>query len=102
MYKNRKFKNNKNSYESYFRKKYVFKSYGDYKFPKMVFESERWSIPELQNMKGKLNEVKSMLNNYDLKLWSKHTAYRDPSSTVIKKIAETVKPELLTQVSKFV
>lgn len=100
MYKHRKFKNNKrNSNDSYFNKKYIFHSYDAYQFPPTVFEFRRWEIPHLQNLKKELNGVKSLLNNYNLKLWSKHTAYRDPSSSIIKKIAETIKPELLTQVS---
>lgn len=92
---------NKKTYEDYFRKKYTFRSYHNYKLPEDVFESERWTVPLLQDLKKELNDVKSLLNNYDLKIWSKHTAYRDPSSSIIKKIAETVKPELLTQVIIF-
>lgn len=70
----------------------------EYKLPERVFESERWTISYLKDLKKELNEVKSLLNKYDLKSWSKHTSHRDPSSSIIKKIAETIKPELLTQV----
>lgn len=99
MYKRRKHKNhNKTCYEDYFQKKYTFTNCEEYKLPERIFESERWTISHLKDLKKELNDVKSMLNKYDLKIWSKHTAFRDPSSSVIKKIAETIKPELLTQV----
>lgn len=92
---------NQKTYEDYFRKKYTFRSYHHYKLPEEVFECGRWIVPHFQDMKKELNDVKSLLNKYDLNIWSKHTAYRDPSSSIIKKIGETVKPELLTQVMKY-
>lgn len=88
----------KNNYEEYFQKKYKFRTPNEYILPEVMFESERWVIPQLQSMKTELNTVKSMLNKYDLKVWSKHTAFRDPSGSIIRKLAETVQPELLTQV----
>lgn len=91
---------NKKTYEDYFRKKYTFRSYHQYKLPEDIFETERWTLSHFQDMKKELNGVKSLLNKYDLPIWSKHTAYRDPSSSIIKRLAETVKPELLTQVIK--
>lgn len=99
MTKNKRLKmRNKKTYEDYFRKKYTFRNYHQYELPEEIFESERWTVSHLQDMKKELNDVKSLLNKYDLSIWSKHTAYRDPSSAIIKKMAETVKPELLTQV----
>lgn len=100
MHKQRRAKNQKH-YIDYFRKEYTFNTHNEYKLSEVIFESERWAIPELQEMKGELNGVKSLLNKYNLEIWSKHTAYRDPSSSIIKKIAETIQPELLTQVIKY-
>lgn len=85
--------------EDYFKKVYRFSSNGRCTLPNRAFEpGEKWFVPELQSKKIKLNEVKSLLGKYKLKVWSKHTAYRDPSGFVMKKLSETVQPELLTQV----
>lgn len=99
MYKRRKYNNrNKNYYENYFRKKYTFKNNKEYTLPEEMFESERWIISYLQDLKKDMNRVKSLLSKYDLNTWSKHTAFRDPSSSIIKTIADKIRPELLTQV----
>lgn len=97
MSKHKRAKIHNKKYEDYFQKKYTFRNL-EYKLPEVIFESERWQVSYLQCMKNELNGVKSLLGKYDLKIWSKHTAYRDPSSSIIKKIAENIKPELLTQV----
>lgn len=87
-------------YEDYFKKVHHFKNNEQYVLPNKVFEcGEKWLVPELQYKKIKLNEVKSLLGKYKLKVWSKHTAYRDPSGFVMKKLSEDVQPELLTQVT---
>lgn len=99
MYKQKRSRNrNKNNYEEYFRKKYTFKNYNDFNIPQTIFEGQRWMIRHLQDMKHELNSVKSLLNKYDLNIWSKHTTFRDPSSSIMRKIAQTIQPELLTQV----
>ncbi|XP_018571350.1 cap-specific mRNA (nucleoside-2'-O-)-methyltransferase 2 isoform X2 [Anoplophora glabripennis] len=85
-------------YENYFKKIHHFKNNERYTLPKKAFACrEKWLVPELQNKKIKLNEVKSLLGKYKLKVWSKHTAHRDPSGFVMKKLSEDVQPELLTQ-----
>ncbi|XP_030750834.1 cap-specific mRNA (nucleoside-2'-O-)-methyltransferase 2 isoform X2 [Sitophilus oryzae] len=48
-------------------------------------------------MKIKLNSVKSELNVFDLKKWSKHTQSRDVAGHVFSLLRNSVKPELLTQ-----
>lgn len=85
-------------YEDDFNKIYSFKSVHDCVLPHSLFESPKWSIPELQRKKQELNKVKSLLGKYQLKVWSKHTANRDRAGFVIKKLSEEIKPELLTQV----
>lgn len=86
--------------EYYFKKVYRFRNSDKYILPHTAFESEeKWFVPTLQNKKVKLNEVKSLLGKYKLKVWSKHTAYRDPSGFVMKRLSQDVQPELLTQVN---
>ncbi|KAJ8927799.1 hypothetical protein NQ314_019680 [Rhamnusium bicolor] len=84
-------------YEEYFEKIYEFKSSEQCVLPSKVFESSKWLIPEFQNKKQELNKIKGLLGRFQLKAWSKHTAYRDPSGFVMKKLSENVHPELLTQ-----
>ncbi|KAJ8985105.1 hypothetical protein NQ317_019791 [Molorchus minor] len=84
-------------YENNFRKIYEFEVDERYVLPDKVFQTSKWSIAVSQNKKLELNEVKSLLGKYKLKIWSKHTAYRDPSGFVMKKLMETIQPELLTQ-----
>ncbi|KAJ8918957.1 hypothetical protein NQ315_016859 [Exocentrus adspersus] len=84
--------------EDHFKKIHHFKNNeGRYILPADAFRTPKWDIPALQDKKAELNEVKSLLGKYKLKVWSKHTAYRDPSGFVMKKLAENVQPELLTQ-----
>lgn len=85
-------------YEDYFKKKFVLGNVKEYQIPSIIFESPKWSIPTLQDKKRQLNEVKSLLNKYKLKVWSKHTSHRDHSGFVMKRLAEAIQPELLTQV----
>lgn len=87
------------NYEEYFNKKYTFQISINYELPQDIFDSPKWLVQELQDKKKQLNDVKSLLSKYKLKVWSKHTAYRDPSGFVMKKLSETVQPELLTQVT---
>nr|CAI5820029.1 unnamed protein product [Callosobruchus analis] len=84
-------------YRTYFKKVYNFQSNSDYVLPKKAFLSPKWLIPELQTKKKELNKVKGLLSKYKIKVWSKHTASRDPAGFVIKNLQETVQPELLTQ-----
>lgn len=88
----------KESYENYFKKRFTFRRNSEYYLPGEAFESAKWHIQDLQNKKKELNDVKSMLGKYKLKVWSKHTANRDPAGFVIKKVSATIHPELLTQV----
>ncbi|KAG5878276.1 hypothetical protein JTB14_025862 [Gonioctena quinquepunctata] len=86
-----------NEYEDDFKKIYIFKTSDLCTLPNTVFDSPKWAIPELQNKKHELNKVKGKLSKYKLKVWTKHTANRDRAGFVMKKLAESIKPELLTQ-----
>ncbi|XP_072391280.1 cap-specific mRNA (nucleoside-2'-O-)-methyltransferase 2-like [Diabrotica undecimpunctata] len=86
-----------NEYEEDFNKIYFFKIQDELSLPRQVFESPKWCIPELQSKKTELNIIKGRLGKYKLKVWSKHTAHRDRAGFVMKKLAEKIKPELLTQ-----
>ncbi|XP_056634324.1 cap-specific mRNA (nucleoside-2'-O-)-methyltransferase 2 [Diorhabda sublineata] len=86
-----------NQYEEDFKKIYFFKNQNQYFLPNQMFESPKWSIQELLSKKDELNRIKGLLSKYKLKVWSKHTANRDRAGFVLKKLAENVKPELLTQ-----
>lgn len=86
-----------NEYEADFEKIYFFKNQDEYCLPNKIFESPKWSIQELLSKKNELNRIKGLLSKYKLKVWSKHTANRDRAGFVLKKLAEEIKPELLTQ-----
>ncbi|KAJ8985104.1 hypothetical protein NQ317_019790 [Molorchus minor] len=64
---------------------------------KKIFKTPKWSIPELQIKKQELNKVKSLIGNFQLNVWTKYAAYRDPSGLVMKTLSENIQPELLTQ-----
>ncbi|XP_045461206.1 cap-specific mRNA (nucleoside-2'-O-)-methyltransferase 2 [Harmonia axyridis] len=78
-----------------FNKKFQFKSFTV--IPQKIFEVPKWEVPNLQEKKINLNNVKAQLGRYNLEEWSKHTKHNDPSSFVIKFLKDQIEPELLTQ-----
>lgn len=62
------------------------------------FLQTKWNLSKFQAKKGEVNQVKSLLSNYDIDEWANHTKKRDPSSFIIGQL-RSIHPELLTQVS---
>ena len=48
-------------------------------------------------IKYRLNETKNLLNSKDIEKWRRHTGKTNPCGSVVKRLRETVKPELCTQ-----
>lgn len=88
---------NKTSY--YFNKKFEFSSDSSWSLPKSALNEKKWHLKKFQGKKLELNNVKSLLNKFDIEEWSKHTRYRDPSSFINRKLKQ-INPELLTGVNK--
>ncbi|XP_066902577.1 cap-specific mRNA (nucleoside-2'-O-)-methyltransferase 2 [Halyomorpha halys] len=57
---------------------------------------ERWQIDELEELKLKLNSVKSKLNTYNFGDWHKHTRSRNPAGLIMRDL-RNFEIELLTQ-----
>ncbi|CAH1401181.1 unnamed protein product [Nezara viridula] len=66
----------------------------DEEFDKKTYE--RWQIDELEELKYKLNGVKSKLNSYNFGDWHKHTRSRNPAGFVMRDL-KNFEIELLTQ-----
>lgn len=81
----------------YFDKKYSFAPQEDWKLPWDVYTSEKWYLDSLQIKKTELNQVKELLEKYDLNKWSKHTKSRDPSTAVLNKLRREYNLEFQTQ-----
>ncbi|XP_025833984.1 cap-specific mRNA (nucleoside-2'-O-)-methyltransferase 2 [Agrilus planipennis] len=78
----------------YFNKKFIFR--GPWTLPQKAYQEHIVNIEDFLDMKNKLNEVKSQLNDLPLEEWSKFTKYRDPSGSVIRSLRQ-FEPEILTQ-----
>lgn len=81
-----------------FDKKIDFENNDHFELPDQVYTSPKWSIQSFQNGKDELNRTKSLLNQFDLEEWSRHTKHRDPSSYIIRFVKQKFHPELVTQV----
>jgi len=57
------------------------------------------SIPdhELMEQKKLLNKLKSSLNDFDIKIWNKHTQFVNPAGKILQAVRRDVNPELPTQ-----
>lgn len=55
-------------------------------------------VKELQDLKLMLNEVKGLLDNYNLSQWHQHTNFVNKASDVKRHLRKHIEPELLTQV----
>lgn len=84
------------SVDALFNKYYEFEPL-DPQFPLPVdaaeyFTSEIYSIPELQELKQRLNYVKSELDCVNLTHWSKHTDFTSRSRDIVSEIKDRIQP----------
>jgi cap2 methyltransferase len=80
-----------------FEKKINFENNENFALPTEVYTCNKWSIPSFQSQKQELNNTKSLLNQFDLEEWSRHTRQRDYSSYVIRFVKQKFQAELVTQ-----
>ncbi|RZC27700.1 cap-specific mRNA (nucleoside-2'-O-)-methyltransferase 2 [Asbolus verrucosus] len=80
-----------------FEKRLEFENNENFELPNEAYTCTKWSISALQTQKVELNKAKSLLNQFELDEWSRHTKNRDPSSYIIRFIRQKFRPELLTQ-----
>ncbi|XP_015839665.1 cap-specific mRNA (nucleoside-2'-O-)-methyltransferase 2 isoform X2 [Tribolium castaneum] len=80
-----------------FDKKIDFANNATFELPTEAFVLPKWSIPSFQNDKAELNRTKSLLNQFNLEEWSRHTKHRDPSSYITRFVKQKFHPELVTQ-----
>jgi cap2 methyltransferase len=81
-----------------FEKKINFENNENFALPTEAYTCNKWSIPSFQSQKQELNNTKSLLNQFDLEEWSRHTRQRDYSSYVIRFVKQKFQAELVTQV----
>ena len=62
-----------------------------------VFTSLPWQDPELQALKVRLNETKSLLSSKDIAEWHQHTSVTNRAGYVIPYVKRHIRPELCTQ-----
>lgn len=81
----------------------VLKSYRQILIKKCLFNKVNsvicFQLDGFQELKIKLNDTKSKLNDLNLNQWHLHTANTNTAGEVIKQIRYSVYPEFLTQVS---
>ncbi|XP_063907109.1 cap-specific mRNA (nucleoside-2'-O-)-methyltransferase 2 [Zophobas morio] len=80
-----------------FDKKIDFEKTEALELPQEAYGCSKWSLPSFQAEKENLNKTKSLLNQFDLEEWSRHTKHRDPSSYIIRFVKQKFQPELVTQ-----
>jgi len=61
-----------------------------------MYTDEIYVIPELQELKNKLNFIKSKLNDYPIEEWNMHTKKRNPAGEIVWKIKKNISSELIT------
>lgn len=85
----------------FFKKKFQFRKQLQWKLPLIhsTFQGNEGNktVPQLQWIKSKLNDVKDQLNDIPLDAWSKFTAKRDPSSAISWYIRTEIKAEFVTK-----
>lgn len=83
----------------HFNKKYEIVFGNVFLLPKTDawFIEPKWKIDKFQELKNKLNNVKSNLNMVQLKSWHQHTNFVNRSSKVIPYVKRFIKPHLTTQ-----
>ncbi len=59
--------------------------------------ADGWLDEELQQLKRKLNGVKSMLSGIDIEKWHQHTSTTNPGRSVLQHLRQHIQPELCTQ-----
>lgn len=62
-----------------------------------VFTSPPWQDAELQALKERLNETKSLLSSKDIAEWHQHTSVTNQAGYVIPYVKRHIRPELCTQ-----
>ncbi|GAB0089458.1 Cap-specific mRNA (nucleoside-2'-O-)-methyltransferase 2 [Sergentomyia squamirostris] len=82
-----------------FDKKFTFSRQNHWDLPEtaVLFTQKPVQDAQLQELKLRLNGVKSKLNDYDISVWSIHTSNNHPGSVVIRGVRETFQAEFVTQ-----
>ena len=97
--------NNAQAMEGIATEKFFDKNYRLSSSPLKLPEREKW-FPKIttteydkrfESMKTNLNNVKGLLNNYNLEKWHKHTKNQNPAGFVIGEVRKKANPELVTQ-----
>lgn len=69
----------------------------EWMIPNVLFTSPHWEDAELQEMKKKLNTVKSKLDNLEIERWQEHTQNTNRAAFIMNYIRGDISPELSTQ-----
>ncbi|CAD7076890.1 unnamed protein product [Hermetia illucens] len=81
-----------------FDKNFAFEKAESWKLPASNhYFAEDYKIDSLQVLKGKLNAVKSKLNDVQIEEWSAHTRRRNPSGEVAWRLKNAIEAEFVTQ-----
>ncbi|XP_059622244.1 cap-specific mRNA (nucleoside-2'-O-)-methyltransferase 2 [Phlebotomus argentipes] len=82
-----------------FSKRFTFSRQPEWNVPEhpVIFVQDTFRDERLQELKERLNGVKSKLNDLELGVWSTHTYHQSPSSEIIQRIRETFGAEFVTQ-----
>lgn len=64
---------------------------------KSIFATHPWSIPSFLTLENQLNDVKSRLNDFDIRAWQRHTSYTNLAYDVVAQLKQVCHPELCTQ-----
>ncbi|EDV27618.1 uncharacterized protein TRIADDRAFT_53500 [Trichoplax adhaerens] len=62
-----------------------------------IFTTASWSLDQFSKLEKELNEIKSRLNDYDIKVWQQHTSYTNLAHDIVFQLKQQCYPELCTQ-----
>lgn len=86
--------------DNLFEKQFYFHNYSSQPWTlenKQINEDHSKVLKQLSTLKETLNSVKSSLNDFDIKEWSSHTNFTNPSAKVLPHLRNSIHPELATQ-----
>ena len=56
-----------------------------------------WIVPELQDLKKRLNELKDKLSDKEIAEWHNHTQFTNLAGNIVQDVRQVIRPELCTQ-----
>ncbi|CAG9461865.1 unnamed protein product [Pedinophyceae sp. YPF-701] len=61
-----------------------------------LFTAPAFAVPDMMDLKKRLNETKDKLDTKDISVWGKHTTFTNRAGDVVRRLRQSVAPEMCT------